>query len=112
MKLQEMLVLKINFWHQNESKKVYFGVDSNQITIAGQNAGAMKASVPMSTELFHGMIAISGAITWQMKFKDNQVDVAEKQAPLLNCPDDDTEKLITFSRRVHKNLVKKLFNIN
>lgn len=100
-----MLVLKINFWHQNGSEKVYFDGDSNQITIAGQNA-------PMSTELFHGMIAISGAITWQMKFKDNQVDVAEKQAPLLNCPDDDTEKLITFSRRVHKNLVKKLFNIN
>lgn len=67
---------------------------------------------PMSTRLFHRMIAISGAITWQMKFKDNQLDVAEKQAQLLNCPDDDREILITCLKIVHKYLVKKLFNIN
>lgn len=93
---------------------VCFGGDSNPVTVARQNAGAMGVLMgyPMSTGFFHRMIAIIGAITWQMNFEDNQLDVAEKQAQLLNCPDDDKEMLITCLRRVHKYLVKKLFNIN
>lgn len=38
----------------------------------------------MSTGLSHLAITISGAITWQIKFKDNLMDLGNKQAKLLN----------------------------
>lgn len=67
-----------------------FGGDPNSITLMGHGAGGMSVTLhmvsPMSRGLFHKVIALSGAATAHWKLPENQIDLAEKQAHVLNCP--------------------------
>lgn len=71
-----------------------FGGDPNSITIMGYSAGAISVTLhmvsPMSRGLFHKAIVMSGSATAQWKVPYDQIELAQKQARLLNCSDNNT----------------------
>ena len=54
----------------------------------------------MSKGLFHRAIALSGAITAQWKIGDDQIDLAKKQAKLVNCPATGIEEMVDCLKKV------------
>jgi carboxylesterase type B len=68
----------------------HFGGDPLKITISGYSAGGFSVTAhvasAMSSGLFHGAIAMSGAITTAMPLKRNTLDLAEKIGKNLSCP--------------------------
>ncbi|XP_073821173.1 juvenile hormone esterase [Musca autumnalis] len=67
-----------------------FGGDPNSITLLGYGAGAMSITLhmvsPMSKNLFHKAIVMSGSATGQWEIPEEQLYVAQRQALLLKCP--------------------------
>ncbi|XP_013102237.2 juvenile hormone esterase [Stomoxys calcitrans] len=67
-----------------------FGGDPNSITLLGYGAGAMSVTLhmvsPMSRNLFHKAIIMSGSATGQWELPEEQLYLAQRQAKLLKCP--------------------------
>lgn len=82
-----------------------FGGDPNSITLMGQGAGGMSVTLhmvsPMSRGLFHKVIALSGAATAQWNIPENQIDLAEKLARVLNCPFYTSELILHCLKQKH-----------
>ncbi|BFF93859.1 venom carboxylesterase-6 [Drosophila madeirensis] len=82
-----------------------FGGDPNVVTLLGYGAGAMAVTLhmvsPMSRGLFHRAIVMSGAATGQWTLPEHQMEVAMRQATLLNCPTDNTTEMIDCMRGKH-----------
>jgi carboxylesterase type B len=72
-----------------------FGGDPESVTLAGLSAGAYSTTAlmvsEMSKDLIHGVIAMSGAITWQKGLQNSHVDKAQELAASLNCSTDVNE---------------------
>lgn len=75
-----------------------FGGNPNQVTISGCSAGGYSVSLhmvsPMSKNLFHRAIAVSGAATLHEPLPLDQKHLAKKQAELLGCPTDTTGNML------------------
>lgn len=75
-----------------------FGGDSNSVTIMGYSAGGWSVSLhlvsPMSKDLFHRAIVMSGSATYQNSLPNDQKNLAKKQAELLGCPTDTTGNML------------------
>lgn len=115
----QVLVLR---WVQKNIEK--FGGNKNLVTIFGYSAGGFSVTAhlasPMSKNLFHRAIAMSGSITTTSTLRRKNVDSLEKFEKMLNCSSDKLLdclrkvqtlailvwlKLIkVFSRHHHKNL--------
>lgn len=65
----------------------------------------------MSRGLFHRVIAVSGAITWQTKLDESHIDEAQKLAVNVGCP-TKIETMVKCLRTVKKILIIKSKKIN
>ncbi|XP_065371729.1 juvenile hormone esterase-like [Calliphora vicina] len=83
-------------WIQQHIDK--FGGDPNSVTLWGYSAGARSVGLhlmsPMARGLFHRGIIMSASPVSQFKYKTHQLDLAEKQARLLNCPVESTKEMV------------------
>jgi carboxylesterase type B len=83
-----------------------FGGDPNMITLMGNSAGAYSVTAhmvsPMSNGLFQRVIALSGAITWQKRFENDYLGLAESLAQKLNCTTSSLEAMTDCLRQVRK----------
>ncbi|XP_044728520.1 juvenile hormone esterase-like [Chrysoperla carnea] len=79
-----------------------FGGDPNKITLSGYSAGALSVGLhlvsPMSRGLFQRAISGSGSPLAELKFTTNQLDLAIKQARLLDCPTNSSQEIIECLR--------------
>ncbi|XP_055854089.1 juvenile hormone esterase-like [Episyrphus balteatus] len=75
-----------------------FGGDPNSVTLLGYSAGSMSIGLhmvsPMSKGLFHKGIAMSGSPALLEKYKEDQLDLAQRQAKLLNCSVDNIDEIV------------------
>ncbi|XP_060661205.1 carboxylic ester hydrolase [Drosophila nasuta] len=82
-----------------------FGGNPNEITLLGYGAGAMAVTLhmvsPMSRGLFHRAIVMSGAATGQWSPPEHQMDVAKKQAALLQCTTENINEMLNCLRGKH-----------
>ncbi|EDW12231.1 juvenile hormone esterase [Drosophila mojavensis] len=82
-----------------------FGGDPNSVTVLGYGAGAMAVTLhmvsPMSQGLFQRAIVMSGAATGQWSLPEHQMDVAKKQAALLQCNTRDLKEMMLCLREKH-----------
>lgn len=74
-----------------------FGGDPDKVTIAGLSAGGFSVTghmlSPMSDGLFKNVIAVSGALAWQKKLKNNNIDAARDLAQKCNCSTENVESM-------------------
>ncbi|XP_012344184.1 esterase E4-like [Apis florea] len=79
-----------------------FGGNPNSVTISGCSVGGLSVWLhmvsPMSKNLFHRAIVMSGSLLNAEPFPTQQIDLARKQAKLLNCPSDNSEDMLTCLR--------------
>lgn len=79
-----------------------FGGNPNSVTISGCSVGGLSVWLhmvsPMSKDLFHRAIVMSGSLLNAEPFPTQQIDLARKQAKLLNCPSDNSEDILTCLR--------------
>ncbi|XP_018565472.1 esterase E4-like [Anoplophora glabripennis] len=75
-----------------------FGGDPDCVTIMGYGAGAMSVILhmvsPMSQNLFHKAVAMSGSPLGNWPIPHNQLDLAKKQAKFVGCPYDTTANIV------------------
>lgn len=101
---------------------VHFGGNPRNVTIAGLSAGGFSVTAhmvsPMSEGLFHNVIAMSGAQTWQKKLKRNNIDEVEALAVKVECPTSSVIKMVeclmnvSNSIKVHKITYSSIINSN
>lgn len=81
---------------------VAFGGDPNSVTISGCSVGGLSTFLhmlsPMSKNLFHRVIDMSGSPLLTEPYPTHQRDIAEKQAKLLNCPINNTKDMLACLR--------------
>lgn len=79
-----------------------FGGDRNAVTISGYSVGGLSTMLhmvsPMSKNLFHRAIVMSGSLLTAEPYPTEQKRLARKQATLLNCPTNDTGAILTCLR--------------
>ncbi|XP_075152889.1 juvenile hormone esterase [Haematobia irritans] len=82
-----------------------FGGDPNNITLLGYGAGAMSVTLhmvsPMSKNLFHKAIIMSGSATGQWELPEDQLYLAERQANLLKCPVANITEMVDCMKHKH-----------
>ncbi|KAJ8959088.1 hypothetical protein NQ318_022345 [Aromia moschata] len=75
-----------------------FGGDPDNVTILGYSAGAWSVILhmvsPMSTDLFHKAVSMSGSPLGCWPIPHNQLDIAKKQAKLVGCPEDTPANIV------------------
>ena len=75
-----------------------FGGDPDSVTLVGFGSGALSVTLhlvsPLSKGLFHKAIIMSGSAFGQMPIPENQLDLAKKQAKILDCPDDTSANIV------------------
>ena len=90
-----------------------FGGNPKSVTLMGYSAGGMSVTMhlgsPMSRGLFHRAIIMSGAITSQWEIPNHQLDLAKKQARLLNCSDESVGSIMECFKRVSEILCIEIF---
>lgn len=76
-----------------------FGGDPNIITLLGYSAGALSTTLhlvsPMSRGLFHRVIIMSAAATTQSETPTHQLELAQRQARIVNCPESPLNAMMT-----------------
>lgn len=95
----QVLALK---WIQKNIRT--FGGDPSKVTLMGNSAGAYSATAhmvsPLSQDLFHRVVALSGSITYQRKLELDYLDLAKSLAGKLNCSSSDVGDMVTCLRAV------------
>jgi len=76
-----------------------FGGDPDSVTISGYSIGGFSVLLhmvsPMSKGLFHRAIMMSGATALEPdSYPTDQLNLAKKQAELLNCPTNTTDAIL------------------
>lgn len=93
-----------------------FGGDPDSVTLMGYSAGAMSVTMhlvsPMSQGLFNRAIVMSGSATSQWEIPCDQIDLAMKQARLLNCSDHSVETIMHCLRKVSRRKLSSEFTGN
>lgn len=81
-----------------------FGGDPTKVTLMGNSAGAYSVTAhmvsPMSSGLFHRVIALSGSITYQMKLESDYRSLAEKLAGKMNCTTINIDVMVECLQKV------------
>lgn len=89
-------------WVQQHINK--FGGDASSVTLWGYSVGSLSTGLhmlsSMSQNLFHRGIMMSCSPLGQLKYGHNQIELAEKQAKLLNCSDESIERMVNCLRTV------------
>ncbi|XP_001659467.2 venom carboxylesterase-6 [Aedes aegypti] len=79
-----------------------FGGRSDSVTLMGYSAGALSNTLhmvsPMSKGLFHRVIVMSASGVSQVQIPTDQIELAEKQALLLNCSSTEISKMVDCLR--------------
>lgn len=95
----QVMVMK---WVQENIEQ--FGGNPNSVTLMGYSAGAMSNTLhmvsPMSQGLFHRVIIMSGSASAQWSIPSDQLDLAKKQARLLNCSDESVKSIMECLQKV------------
>lgn len=96
-----------------------FGGDASSITLLGYGAGALSISLhmvsPMSKNLFHKAIIMSGSATGQWELPQEQMELAKRQAVLLKCPVRNITEMMDCMQEVRRDIYKfcrEDFNVN
>lgn len=80
-----------------------FGGDLDSVTLLGYSAGSISVALhmlsPMSRGLFHRGICMSAAPYGPVKYKDNDLQLAKRQAGLLKCPQESIGEMVECMRR-------------
>ncbi|GLV44898.1 uncharacterized protein CBL_14529 [Carabus blaptoides fortunei] len=75
-----------------------FGGDPNLVTIVGYSAGGASITLhmvsPMSQGLFHRAIAMSGSGVGNWPVPKHQLNLAQKQARLVGCPETNSKEIM------------------
>lgn len=75
-----------------------FGGRPDSVTLMGYSAGALSNTLhmvsPMSKGLFHRVIVMSASGVSQVQIPMDQIDLAKKQATLLNCTTTDVSEMV------------------
>lgn len=84
-------------WVQKHIKS--FGGNPNLVTLIGQSAGGRSVAThlasPMSAGLFHRAIIMSGSTTAQWDMPYDTLELAQRQARILECPDDSPASIVS-----------------
>ena len=79
-----------------------FGGDPNSVTLTGQSSGSRSIILhlisPMSKGLFHRAIGMSGSMITPIPPQREQLDMVKKEALMLNCTTETTEKMVQCMR--------------
>lgn len=90
-----------------------FGGDASSITLLGYGAGALSISLhmvsPMSKNLFHKAIIMSGSATGQWELPQEQMELAKRQAVLLKCPVRNITEMMDCMQEVRRDIYKYIF---
>ncbi|XP_018786077.1 PREDICTED: venom carboxylesterase-6 [Bactrocera latifrons] len=82
-----------------------FGGDPNSVTLLGYGAGAISITLhmvsPMSKNLFHKAIVMSGAVTGQWPLPVEQLNLAVRQAALLHCTTENLTDMMSCLNSKH-----------
>uniref|UniRef100_A0A1A9WY11 Carboxylic ester hydrolase n=1 Tax=Glossina brevipalpis TaxID=37001 RepID=A0A1A9WY11_9MUSC len=83
-------------WVQQHIRK--FGGDCDSVTLWGYSAGSRSVGLhilsPMSKGLFHRAIMMSASPLSQFNYQNHQLNLAGKQARLLDCPEKPIKNMI------------------
>nr|XP_023018082.1 esterase FE4-like [Leptinotarsa decemlineata] len=78
--------------------------DPNSVTLLGYSVGGWSALLHMvsslSQGLFHKAVSMSGSPIGIWPIKTNLLEAAKKQARLVGCPDDTSEKIVKCLKKV------------
>ncbi|XP_026670908.1 esterase FE4-like isoform X2 [Ceratina calcarata] len=79
-----------------------FGGDPNSVTISGCSIGGTSVMLhmvsPMSKGLFHRAIVMSGELMINEPYPTDQMNLAQKQARILDCPTDNSTVILNCLR--------------
>lgn len=83
-----------------------FGGNPDKITISGMSAGGFAVTSlmvsPIAQNLFHGVIAHSGAITFPMGIEENHLEDSKFVSKALGCISENPEEFIGCLRTVRQ----------